>query len=140
MAPLYAARAVLPYLLVGNVRGAAHALSLFTDRIVGANAHLGVQDATVAGVRVRIFPSMPLLNFLCLLLLAAQRGKADLFRLLCRHYAAHLKEVDGWSEVRTFHGHSYSYYCSLSLFPSLYSLAQIVGKVAFHQQGQVKIF
>ena len=47
---------------------------------------------------IRIYPSLPLLNFLGLLLLAVQRGSADLFRDLTRHYAPHIQEVGIWND------------------------------------------
>jgi len=48
---------------------------------------------------MRIYPSLPLLNFLGLLLLAAQKGSADLFRQLKNKYAVHIKEVGIWDEA-----------------------------------------
>jgi hypothetical protein len=39
------------------------------------------------------------LNFLGLLLLAAQRGEASLYRQLKSHYASNLKEVPAWDEA-----------------------------------------
>lgn len=44
---------------------------------------------------------MPLLNFLNLLLLALQKGSADLFRQLNAKYAAHIEEVGAWDEALT---------------------------------------
>ena len=48
---------------------------------------------------MRVYPSLPLLNFLGLLLLAVQRGAPDLFRQLKSHYAIHLKDVPAWNEA-----------------------------------------
>ena len=105
--PLYAARAVLPYLLVGNVRDATRSFQIYTDRLVQTKSNLGVHDIEVSGISIRVFPSLPLLNFLAMLLVVVQRGKADLFRQLRKHYAVHEKEVDNiWDEV------------SIELFPS----------------------
>ncbi|KKY13356.1 hypothetical protein UCDDS831_g09077 [Diplodia seriata] len=73
-APLYAARAVLPYLVAGN-------------------------DVSGSSLDLRIYPSLPLLNFLGLLLLAVTRGNADLFRMLKSHYKAHLDLVAGWNDA-----------------------------------------
>ncbi len=98
-APLYVARAVLPYLLVGNVRDASRSLQIYTDRLAQAKSGLGRQDVGVPSIPLSIFPSIPLLNFLSLLLVAVQRGKADSFRQLRKHYAVHLKEVEAWDEV-----------------------------------------
>merc|ERR1711977_468260 len=96
-APHYAARAILPYLLVGNVRAANTIYRLFTSSLSSDNASLNVQDVSTASSDIRIFPSLPLLNFLGLLLLAIQRGGSDLFKQLKSHYAQHLKEA-GWEE------------------------------------------
>jgi len=95
-AALYAARAVLPYLLIGNVRDANKSFQLFTSRLSTSNKNLGVQDISSNSADLRIYPSLPLLNFLGLLLLAVQKGSADLFRQLKSHYAVHIKEVEMW--------------------------------------------
>jgi hypothetical protein len=47
------------------------------------------------GSDIRIFPSLPLLNFLGLLLLAVQKGTPDLFRQLKTKYASNLAELGG---------------------------------------------
>lgn len=93
-AGLYAARAVLPYLLLGNVRDASVAFRLFTSRLAAPTQEVGGARA-----EVKIYPSLPLLNFLGLLLLAVEKGSADLFRGLKTHYAAHLQEVAAWEEA-----------------------------------------
>lgn len=98
-AALYAARAFFPYLLVGNIRDASKSLQLFTARLSESNKSLAVQDANSGGTNVRLYPSLPLLNFLSLLLLAIQKGSADLFRQLKIHYAVHIKEVGVWDEA-----------------------------------------
>ena len=98
-AALYAARAVFPYLLTRNVRSANKAYIIFTSRLSTVNKSLGVQDVSSSTSDVRIYPSLPLLNFLGLLLLAVQRGSADLFRLLGKHYAAHIKDVGIWDDA-----------------------------------------
>ncbi|KXT14468.1 hypothetical protein AC579_4798 [Pseudocercospora musae] len=94
----YAARAVFPYLLVGNTRAANKALLLFTSRLSTSHPGLGVQSISSPSSDIRIYPSLPLLNFLGLLLLAIQRGSSDLFKTLKSHYATHLKEVSAWEE------------------------------------------
>jgi hypothetical protein len=91
----YAARAVFPYLLVGNVRDASKALQIFTSQLSESNKNLGVQDISGSGSDVKIYPSLPLLNFLSLLLLAISKGSADLFRQLRSHYATHITELGG---------------------------------------------
>ena len=106
-AALYAARAVFPYLLTGNVRDANKSLRLFTSRLVEANKGLAVQDVSSSGSDVRIYPSIPLLNFLGLLLLAVQKGSADLFRQLKTKYGVLINEVGIWDEAITSVGEMY---------------------------------
>jgi hypothetical protein len=106
-AALYAARAVFPYLLTGNVRDATKSLSAFTSRLTEANKNLSVQDVSSSSSDMRIYPSLPLLNFLGLLLLAVQKGSADLFQQLNTKYAAHIKEVGIWEEALTSVGEMY---------------------------------
>ncbi|KAF2404735.1 DUF410-domain-containing protein [Trichodelitschia bisporula] len=106
-APIFAARAVLPYLLTGNVRAANKALLLFTSRLQQANPGLAVQEVSSQSSDLRVYPSLPLLNFLGLLLLALQRGSSDLFRMLKSHYASHLREVGEWDEALTQIGEMY---------------------------------
>jgi golgi to ER traffic protein 4 len=97
-APLYAGRAILPYLLVGNLRGANKAFLIFT-RSLGTGKELGVQEVSSKLSDLKVYPSLPLLNFLGLLLLAVQRGAADLYRQLKSHYAIHLRELSAWSDA-----------------------------------------
>lgn len=98
-APLYAARAIFPYLLTNNLRSANKAFLIFTSRLTSSNKHLSVQEVSSASSDIRVYPSLPLLNFLGLLLLAIQRGGSDLFKQLTKHYAPHLKEVGGWDDA-----------------------------------------
>ncbi|KAG8158790.1 hypothetical protein KVR01_011233 [Diaporthe batatas] len=99
-AALYCARAVLPYLLVANVRAANTAYRAFTSKLSeDKGAGLGVQDVGSGGSDVRIFPSLPLLNFLGLLLLAVQKASPDLFKQLQAKYATHIAEVGAWDEA-----------------------------------------
>jgi hypothetical protein len=97
-AALYASRAVFPYLLSGNVRSANKALLIFISRLVTANPSLVSQEVSSSSSDVRVYPALPLLNFLSLLLLAIQRANPDLFRELTRHYAAHIKDIGIWDE------------------------------------------
>ena len=98
-APVYAARAVLPYLLIANVRAANAAYRSFTSALSSDNSSLGVQDVSSQNSDVRIFPSLPLLNFLGLLLLAIQKGNPEVFRQLKNKYASNISELDGaWDE------------------------------------------
>ena len=106
-AALYAARAVFPYLLTGNVRDATKSLRLFTSMLTEANKNLVVQDVSSNSSDVRVYPSVPLLNFLGLLLLAVQKGSADLFRQLKTKYATHIREVGMWDEALTSVGEMY---------------------------------
>lgn len=105
-APAYAARAVMPYLLLGNTRAANKALLLFTSRLSATHPGLSVQSISSTSSDIRIYPSLPLLNFLGLLLLAVQRGSADLFKQLKQHYAANLKET-GWDDALAHVGELY---------------------------------
>jgi golgi to ER traffic protein 4 len=101
-APLYAARAVLPYLLTANVRAATTCYRSFTSALTSDSPNLSVQDVSSpsGGDDVRIFPSLPLLNFLGLLLLAVQKGTPDLYRELRRKYLGHINELNGaWDEA-----------------------------------------
>lgn len=100
-AALYAGRAVLPYLLTANLRAANTCYRIFTGALVQdkQDQGLGTQDVSSATADFRVFPSIPLLNFLGLLLLAVQRGGADLYRQLATKYAANLREVEAsWQE------------------------------------------
>ncbi|KAL3479434.1 hypothetical protein BJX99DRAFT_255437 [Aspergillus californicus] len=92
-AGIYAARAVIPFLLIGNLRSANKAFLIFTSRLSSANPSLGVQEVSSASSDVRVFPALPLLNFLNLLLLAIQRGTSDLFKQLSAHYATQIREA-----------------------------------------------
>ncbi|KAK8030803.1 hypothetical protein PG990_000537 [Apiospora arundinis] len=98
-AALYAGRAILPYLLVANVRAANSAYRLFTSALnQDKGTAMGVQDVRSSTADIRIYPSIPLLNFLGLLLLAVQRGSPELYRQLSAKYGSHIKEVDAWHE------------------------------------------
>lgn len=105
-APFYAARAVIPYLLIGNTRAANKALLLFTSKLSTSHPGLGVQSISSPSSDIRIYPSLPLLNFLGLLLLAIQRGSSDVFKQLKTHYASHLKELQ-WDEPMAQIGEMY---------------------------------
>lgn len=106
-APLYAARAVFPYLITGNVRDANRSLQLFTSKLGEANKSLGIQHIGDNGLVAQIYPSLPLLNFLGLLLLACQKGTADLFRQLRNKYAEHIREAGTWDEALVTIGEMY---------------------------------
>lgn len=56
-------------------------------------------ESAKSGLSLRIFPSIPLLNFLSLLLLAGQKADASLFRQLMKFYGPHLKDTESlWNE------------------------------------------
>lgn len=98
-AAVYASRAVFPYLLVGNLRNANKAFLVFTSRLSSSNPSLVSQEVSSTSSDVRVYPSLPLLNFISLLLIAIQRGSADLFRDLTKQYAAHIQEVGIWNDA-----------------------------------------
>ena len=106
-AALYIARAVFPYLLVGNVRDATKSLRLFTSRLMEDNQNLSMQDVSSNNSEMKIYPSLPLLNFLGLLLLAVQKGSVDLFRSLKAKYATYVNEVGIWDEALVSVGEMY---------------------------------
>ena len=93
--------------MTGNLRDATKSLRLFTSRLSEANKNLSVQDVSSDASDMRIYPSLPLLNFLGLLLLAVQKGTADLYHELRAKYADNLKEVGAWDEALTSIGEMY---------------------------------
>lgn len=98
---------MLPFLLTANLRSANKALLIFTSRLSAANPSLASQEVSSTSSDVRIYPSLPLLNFLSLLLVAVQRGSADLFRDLTRHYTPHIKEIGIWDDALATIGEMY---------------------------------
>ncbi|KAI1126377.1 hypothetical protein F5Y10DRAFT_212778 [Nemania abortiva] len=99
-AALYAGRAVLPYLITANVRAANTSYRVFTSLLSDdKQSQLAIQDVSSNSADLRVFPSIPLLNFLGLLLLAIQRGNPDLYRQLTTKYASHLKDLEMWNEA-----------------------------------------
>jgi len=105
-APLYAARAVFPYLMVGNLRAANKAMLLFCSKLASTPG-LSVQEVSSSSSDLRVYPSLPLLNFLGLLLLAIQRGSADLFRQLKSQYSSQIAEVGTWNDALAQIGEMY---------------------------------
>lgn len=106
-AAIYASRAVFPYLLIGNLRNANKAFLIFTSKLSSSNPSLGVQDVSSASSDVRVYPALPLLNFISMLLLTIQRGSSDLFKQLTAHYASHIREVGIWDEALAQLGEQY---------------------------------
>ncbi|KAI9722078.1 MAG: hypothetical protein M1828_004892 [Chrysothrix sp. TS-e1954] len=96
----YAARAIFPLLLIGNLRAANQFFLLFTTRLSQSNTSLAVQQVSSQSCDMRVYPSLPALNFLSLLLMAIQRGSAELYKGLLGHYKAQIEEADGaWDEA-----------------------------------------
>ncbi|KAI1008040.1 hypothetical protein K3495_g187 [Podosphaera aphanis] len=106
-AALYAARVVLPYLLAGNVRDANRSLHVFTSRLKTTNQNLAVEVANGSSSDLQIFPSLPLLNFLGLLLLAVQKGIPNVYRQLYNKYSPQAKEIKIWDEALSHIGEIY---------------------------------
>ena len=108
-AGLYAARAIFPFLLAGNLRAANTAFLLFTSRLSSSNPALASEQISASSSEARVFPSLPLLNFLGLLLFAVQKGSTDLFRGLQQHYKQIIAEqTEGsWDEALTHVGESF---------------------------------
>lgn len=97
---MYASRSVLPYLVLGNLPCATVAFATFTSSLTSSNPTLFTQSIESSRSSIRVFPSLPLLNFLALLVLAVQKGDSSLFKQLAKHYAVHLKETeDVWGEA-----------------------------------------
>ncbi|KAF2457132.1 hypothetical protein BDY21DRAFT_35149 [Lineolata rhizophorae] len=99
LAASFAARAVLPYLAVGNVRAASKSLLLFGASLSSSPSPPPVQDVSSATAELRVYPSLPLMNFLGLLLQSVQRGDAGLYRMLRSRYDDQLREVPEWEDV-----------------------------------------
>lgn len=97
-AALYAARAIFPFLRTSNVRSANKAHLVFTTRLTKSKRSLSVQEVSTPSFKTCIYPSLPLLNFLTLLLLAVQRGSADIYKQLVKHYTVHIEEVGIWDD------------------------------------------
>lgn len=98
-AALYASRSTLPYLQLGSLSAATLSLQTFTSQL-STPPSPPVQTIESSKSTIRIFPSLPLLNFISLLVLACSKGDTALFRQLTRHYAPHLKDMDDqWTEM-----------------------------------------
>ena len=106
-AAIYASRAVFPYLMIGNLRNANKAFAVFTSRLSSSNPSLGSQDVSSASSDIRVFPALPLVNFISMLLLTIQRGSADLFRQLSAHYASHIQDIGIWDDALAQFGEQY---------------------------------
>ncbi|KAI9890905.1 MAG: hypothetical protein M1814_003545 [Vezdaea aestivalis] len=103
-APLYAARCVLPYLLIGNLRGASTALSTFSTLLDNSETGKTLAPTSIANPapsgEVKIYPSLPLLNFLTLLLAAISKGSPTVWRALVGQYKTKIDEEAGpWEDA-----------------------------------------
>lgn len=87
------------------MRAANKYFLLFTSYL-SKQPSLGTQEVSTKSSDLRVYPSLPLLNFLGLLLLAVERGDPSLFRQLKSHYASHLKDVN-WGEALDTIGEMY---------------------------------
>lgn len=132
-AALYASRAVFPYLTTGNLRSANKALLIFTSRLSTLNPSLGVQDVSSSSSDVRVYPALPLLNFLSMLLLTIQRGSADLYRQLTAHYAAQIRDVGIWDDTLAQIGEQYF---GIKIPRQGNPLLDMMGSMFFGGQGQ----
>lgn len=94
---------------VGNLRAASVVQLLFTSKLSADHPSLTSETVSVGGSDARIYPSLPLLNFLTLLLLACQKGAQDLFRSLRTRYRAQLGDVaeGNWDEVLDMLGEAF---------------------------------
>jgi len=106
-APTYIARAYFGYLLLGNLREASRSLDVFVQQLVQDNPSLVIQEVQSASADIRVFPSLPLLNFLRLLGLGIRTVDADVFRNLKSHYSSQLKEVPAWDNALDHIGEIY---------------------------------
>ncbi|KKA26908.1 hypothetical protein TD95_002126, partial [Thielaviopsis punctulata] len=98
-AAVYASRAVLPYLLVANVRGAYTAFNVFTTALSADNPALAVEHVEKGIFSVPVFASLPLMNFLGLLLAVVQTGNTEAYKQLLAKYAHFIKDVaEYWQE------------------------------------------
>ena len=85
---------MLPYLCLQNLRDAQASLTTFVNLLLdGDNIP---PHSLIEGVE--IFPLLPHLNFLSLLIVACQRGAPEFFQQLKKQYAQSLQEVP-WDEV-----------------------------------------
>lgn len=106
-AAIYAARAVFPYLLAGNLRDADRSLQVFREKLSTRNDKILVQHISSNTTDVPIYPSLPLLNFLGLLLIAIQKGVPDAYKQLSNRYSSHIKEVKIWDDALSSIGELY---------------------------------
>lgn len=97
-APLFLSRAILPYLVLGNLRDASRSYTLFLSKLLSENSASAPQSISSNSDDLKILPSLPGINFLGLLCLAVKRADAGSFRQLRSHYATCIEEAGCWSD------------------------------------------
>lgn len=95
-AGLFAARGVLGYLCLDNIKDALACLDRFLERFEKAIKPLDVIADIPSGLTIKIFESTPLLNFVQLLVLSCLYGNGDLYKRLQVRYSPHLSHAKGF--------------------------------------------
>lgn len=100
MACFYTSRAVFPYLMIYNIACALRAYNTMARHIADRRS-TSTLVLSSSSADIILFPSLPLMNFLCFLILTCQRASADLFCTLKAHYEDALKQASSWKPVST---------------------------------------
>ncbi|KTW27172.1 uncharacterized protein T551_03166 [Pneumocystis jirovecii RU7] len=95
MACFYTSRAVFPYLMIYNIACALRAYNTMARHIADRRS-TSTLVLSSSSADIILFPSLPLMNFLCFLILTCQRASADLFCTLKAHYEDALKQASSW--------------------------------------------
>ncbi|KAG5513198.1 hypothetical protein PMAC_001568 [Pneumocystis sp. 'macacae'] len=95
MACFYTSRAVFPYLIIHNIACAFRAYNTMA-RNLSDKRNVPTLVLSSSSADIILFPSIPLMNFLCFLILTCQRTSSDLFSTLKAHYEDALKQVSSW--------------------------------------------
>lgn len=119
--------------MVGNPRSANKALLIFTSRLSTSNPSLGVQPVSSSSSDIRVYPALPLLNYLGLLLLTIQRGAADLFRQLNSQYVTQIRDVAIWDDALAQIG---ELYFGIQVPRQTNPLLDMMGSMFFGGSGQ----
>ena len=82
---------------------------------------------------IRVYPALPLLNYLGLLLLTIQRGAADLFRQLNSQYVTHIRDVAIWDDALAQIG---ELYFGIQVPRQTNPLLDMMGSMFFGGSGQ----
>ncbi|KAG4304001.1 hypothetical protein PORY_002524 [Pneumocystis oryctolagi] len=96
-APFYTSRAVFPYLMIHNIACAIQAYRIMARHLVDQH-NVTTQILSSFSADIILFPFMPLMNFLCFLILTCQRTSSDLFFTLKAHYEDALKQAPSWKQ------------------------------------------